>query len=68
MPEYIYQSLFLNKTKENDDKKTLIQIWKDFDLFNYIINYYENNIWGTSYLCKKIKLNYKYLINYKIFL
>ena len=59
LPEYIYQSLFLNKTKENDDKKTLIQIWKDFDLFNYIINYYENNIWGTSYLCKKIKLNYK---------
>ena len=59
LPLYIYQNLFLNKVKENDDKKALIQIWKDFNLFNYIIDYYENNIWGTSYLCKKIKLNYK---------
>ena len=59
IPEFIYKSLFLNKCKEKDDKRTLIQIWKDFDLFNYIINYYESNIWGTSYLCKKIKLNYK---------
>ena len=23
-----------------------------------MINYYESNLWGTSYLCKKIKLNY----------
>ena len=57
--EYIYQSMFLNKNNLNDDKKNLIQIWKDFDLFNYIIDYYEKNIWGTSYLCKKIKVNYK---------
>ena len=59
IPKYIYRSLFLNKNKVNEDKATLIQIWKDFDLFNYIINYYESNLWGTSYLCKKIKLNYK---------
>ena len=59
IPNYIYRSLFLNKNKVNEDKATLIQIWKDFDLFNYIINYYESNLWGTSYLCKKIKLNYK---------
>ena len=59
IPEYIYKSLFLNKDKTNADKSTLIQIWKDFDLFNFIINYYQTNLWGTSYLCKKIKLNYK---------
>ena len=55
---YIYKSIFLKNTKGNKDQKTLIQIWSDFELFNYIIDYYQNNIWGTSYLCKKIKLNY----------
>ena len=58
IPNYIYRSLFLNKNKAKEEKATLIQIWKDFDLFNYMINYYESNLWGTSYLCKKIKLNY----------
>ena len=58
IPNYIYRNLFLNKNKAKEEKSTLIQIWKDFDLFNYMINYYESNLWGTSYLCKKIKLNY----------
>ena len=58
IPNYIYRNLFLNKNKAKEENSTLIQIWKDFDLFNYMINYYESNLWGTSYLCKKIKLNY----------
>ena len=58
IPDYFFKSLFLN---QNDDKsKTkLIQIWKDFDLFNYIIDIYESNIWGISNLCKNIKIKFK---------
>ena len=58
IPEYIYNNLFLNNIKENE-KKTLKEIWKDFNLYDYIIDNYKSNIWGIVNLCKKVKMEYK---------
>ena len=63
IPEYIYNGLFLKEAEPFDDedtnKKQLKDIWKDFNLYDYIIDDYKSNIWGIENLCKKIKIEYK---------
>ena len=56
MPKTIINSLFLN---EDSNKKTLKEIWKDFNLYDYIIDNFSSNIWGIVNLCKKVKIEYK---------
>jgi len=56
MPKTIINNLFLN---EDSDKKTLKEIWKDFNLYDYIIDNFSSNIWGIVNLCKKVKMEYK---------
>ena len=55
IPNYIYRSLFLNKNKVNEDKATLIQIWKDFD-YLIILLIITNQIFGELHTYVK-KLN-----------
>ena len=59
IPECIYDGLFLNKIEEESSLKTLKEIWKDFNLYDYIIDNYKSNIWGIENLCKKVKMEYK---------
>ena len=58
IPECFYKGLYLNDAIEND-LKTLKEIWKDFYLYDYIIDNYKSNIWGIENLCKKVKMEYK---------
>ena len=57
MPKYIYDGLNCNKL-ENCKKGTLNEIWKDFGLYDTIIDNYKSNLWGIENLCKKVKVEY----------
>ena len=57
MPKYIYDGLNCN-TLENGKKGTLKEIWKDFGLYDSIIDSYKSNLWGIENLCKKVKIEY----------
>ena len=59
IPDYIYDGIYFNeeiiKTKKSC---TLKEIWKDFNLYDNIIDTYKSNIWGIENLCKKVKIEY----------
>ena len=57
MPKYIYDGLNCNII-ESGKKATLKEIWKDFSLYDSIIDNYKSNLWGIEYLCKKVKIEY----------
>ena len=57
MPKYIYDGLNCNQL-ENGKKGTLKEIWKDFGLYDSIIDSYKSNLWGIENLCKKVKIEY----------
>ena len=52
MPKYVYDGLNCNKL-ESGKKGTLKEIWKDFGLYDSIIDSYKSNLWGIENLCKK---------------
>ena len=58
IPEYIFDGLHLNESKNDNEKKekTLKAYWKDFSLYDIIIDYYSSNIWGIENLRKKVKI------------
>ena len=48
----------------NTNKNYLLkEIWRDFHLYDYIIDYYYSNLWGLENLCKIIKIEYDNNIN-----
>ena len=57
MPKYVYDGLNCNKL-ESGKKGTLKEIWKDFGLYDSIIDSYKSNLWGIENLCKKVKVEY----------
>ena len=56
MPNYIYEGLDCNET--NGEKCTLKDLWKDFKLYDFIIDYYSNHLWGIENLCTKVNIEY----------
>ena len=60
IPDCIYNSLFINEINDiKNEKQTLKQIWKDFSLYDHIIDNYKSNVWGIENLCKMVDLDYK---------
>ena len=62
IPDCIYESLFffgdINsnvKGKPNIKSGLLNKIWKDFPMFEKILNYYNENFWDFEHLCQKVK-------------
>ena len=48
-----------NVFNNNENTNALLkEIWKDFSLYDYIIDYYYSNIWGLENLCKKVNIEY----------
>ena len=43
---------------DTQQQKTLTDIWKDFSLYDGIIDYYCSNIWGIESICKKVNIEY----------
>ena len=58
MPKFIFEGLNCNKMEQKGKKRSLKEIWKDYLLYNAIIEYYMVNLWGIECLCKKVKINY----------
>ena len=62
IPDYIYDGLYLNEdliNKSNNGKcYNLIEIWKDYSLYDNIIDFYRSNIWGIQNLHEKVKIEY----------
>ena len=66
IPDYIYDGLYFNEdlinssksSKKNDKSNPLKEIWKDYYLYDNIIDSYRANIWGIENLCKKAKIEY----------
>ena len=74
IPKYIledinYTSFFKEEfnsliDNNNSNKNYLLkEIWRDFHLYDYIIDYYYSNLWGLENLCKIIKIEYDNNIN-----
>ena len=47
-----------NNSKEDTIHKSLVEIWKDFSLYDNIIDYYQTNFWGIEHICKKVNIEY----------
>ena len=66
LPDYIFDGLFLNEKifddiediNKNKKSRTLKEIWKDFILYDNIIDSYRSKIWGIENLCGKVKVEY----------
>jgi len=67
LPKYILEGLYLIDENENENGnnintnsqiKTLSEIWKDFTIYDNIIDYYYSNLWGVENICKKVDIEY----------
>ena len=48
-----------SKNNYKPKKNTLLKdIWRDFSVYDYIIDYYKSNLWGIECLCKKVDIEY----------
>ena len=58
----LHQSVVIINLKKNKNKLKknvlLKEIWKDFSLYDNIIDYYYSNLWGIENLCKKVQMEY----------
>ena len=66
LPKYILEGLYYFEVKDNSNSnqinnyqnKKLSEIWKDFSLYDNIIDYYYSNSWGIENICKKVNIEY----------
>ena len=63
IPNYYYQGMFSNhqthsQNNNNQNKKILKNVWMDYEIYSYILDYYRNNVWGPETLFKQVKLVY----------
>ena len=61
IPKYILDGLFYSKSNDNNknnNSQTLNEIWKDFTIYDNIIDYYSSNLWGIENICKKVNIEY----------
>ena len=60
IPDSLMNSIYL---KINDETKTkdsniLNSMWEDFNLYNFIFDYYHDNLWGIEAMCNHVKISY----------
>ena len=63
LPKYILEGLnYFDEVETSNNKnsqiKTLSEIWKDFSIYDSIIDYYYSNLWGIENICKKVNIEY----------
>ena len=61
IPKYIIEGLHISEEIDNNNNnkiKTLNEIWKDFSIYDNIIDYYYSNLWGIENICKKANIEY----------
>ena len=66
LPKYILEGIYYLEVKDNSNSnqisnyqnKKLSEIWKDFSLYDNIIDYYYSNSWGIENICKKVNIEY----------
>ena len=69
IPDNLMNNLFLKEEHQNNDIKNEIKIqsqdnnilnamWEDFNLYNFILDYYHDSLWGIESMCRHVKINY----------
>ena len=69
IPDNLMNNLFLKEQHQNNDTKNEIKIqsqdnnilnamWEDFNLYNFILDYYHDSLWGIESMCRHVKINY----------
>ena len=61
IPKYILDGLYYSNSNDdntNNNSQTLNEIWKDFTIYDNIIDYYSSNLWGIENICKKVDIEY----------
>ena len=66
IPKYILEGLYYLEVKDNSNSnqinnyqnKKLSEIWKDFSLYDNIIDYYYSSSWGIENICRKVDIEY----------
>ena len=64
IPDYIYDGLDFNKDiisnskNNNTTPKSLKDLWKDFSLYDNIIDTNRSKIWGIENVCKRVNVEY----------
>ena len=64
IPDTLMNNIYLKEEREIKDKTSnldnniLNSMWEDFNLYNFILDYYHDNLWGIEAMCKHIKINY----------
>ena len=53
--EEVKNKIILN----SNDNNILKEIWEDCNMYDFIIDYYCSNIWGTENMCKNVKIDYE---------
>ena len=69
IPDNFMNNIFLKEQPQNNDIKNEIKIqskdsnilnsmWEDFNLYNFIFDFYHDSIWGIESMCRHVKINY----------
>ena len=64
IPDSLINNIFLkekvetNEQTPNIDNNILNAMWEDFNLYNYIFDYYHDSLWGLEALCRHVGINY----------
>ena len=70
IPDYLMNNLFLKEHEQNNndinkeikiqsqDNNILNAMWEDFNLYNFILDFYHDSIWGIESMCRHVKINY----------
>ena len=73
LPKYILEGLnYFDEVETSNNKnsqiKTLSEIWKDFSIYDSIIDYYYSNLWGIENICKKVTFINRYFFIFSFIL
>ena len=63
LPKYLLEGLNYydqidNSNNNNNQVKTLVEVWKDFSIYDNIIDNYHSKIWGIENICSKVDIEY----------
>ena len=50
--------LKINDETKTKDSNILNSMWEDFNLYNFIFDYYHDNLWGIEAMCNHVKISY----------
>ena len=56
--EQVFKNEIKNENTPSPDTNILNAMWEDFNLYNFIYDYYHDNLWGLEAMCRHVKVAY----------